>query len=238
LSACPKCGAAYNGEEVCTSCGVIPAKYLERQRVEQEIETIPEEENKGNRQARRIAFLLVIGFFLTTTAYLLRNNFRDEISDWIDSRNAPNFELSPDEFPTQSQSDIIREYNDRGYTLHCYGNLQPEEKASDSDDYVCWIPIRSAYNNIPAQKVAFFFSEEKVNHVRLDFADSSFKQVQQFLQKKMINQQRLDLLPQYSTRTDTFGEPVMIWDIEDGVLQTSAKPTPGRFFIVLWSRKK
>src|SRR6185369_11947326 len=38
LSECPKCGAPYNGEEACSSCGVIPSKYLERLELEQQVQ--------------------------------------------------------------------------------------------------------------------------------------------------------------------------------------------------------
>ncbi len=236
LSGCPKCGASYNGEAVCVSCGVVPAKYLERQRLEQEIKAVPVAENKDSKKAVRVAVLVIVGVILISTTYLLPKNFKYEISDWIDRIKAPNFDLPPNRFPELSQSDIIREYNDRGYTLYCNGNLRPEEQVSKRDDYACWMPIKSAYNNIPARMVTFFFSGGKLSQVRLEFPESSFNQVQEYLQKKMIDQQRLDSLPQYRNRTDLYGEPLLMWQIEGGVVRTTSKATSGRSFIVLLTK--
>jgi len=38
ISCCPKCGTSYGCEESCTACGIIPAKYLARQKLGQSSE--------------------------------------------------------------------------------------------------------------------------------------------------------------------------------------------------------
>jgi len=238
LSVCPKCGVSYNGEAVCASCGILPAKYLERQRLEQQVKAIPAEEGKGSGRIIRVAVLLVVGAALVSTAYLLPKNFKHDLSDRLVGLKAPNFDHPLNKFHENSQSDIIREYNARGFTLTCYGNLRPEERVSSTEDYVCWMPIKSAYNNIPARMVTFFFSQEKLNHVRLEFPDSSSDQVQEYLGKKLSSERRLDMLPQYRARTNIYGEPLMIWDVKGGVIQTPAKATPGQLFMVLWTRRE
>lgn len=183
LCACPKCGAPYHGEEVCASCGVLPAKYLERQRLEQQLEAMPAEEGKVNWRVIRVAALLVLAVVLVGTAYLLPKDFGQDVSDRFTALRAPNFDHPLSTFQESSKSDIVRKYNARGYSLVCYENLRPEEQVSKDEDCACWMPIKSAYNNIPARMVTFFFVQEKLNHVRLQFPDSSFDQVQDYLAK-------------------------------------------------------
>ena len=238
LSVCPKCGASYNGEAVCASCGILPAKYLERQRLEQHVEATPVQEGKGSGRIIRVAVLLIVGAVLVTTAYLLPENFKHDLSDRLVALRAPNFDHPLNKFHESSQSDIIREYNARGFTLTCYGNLRPEEQVSSTEDYACWMPINSAYSNIPARMVTFFFSQEKLNHVRLEFPDSSSDQVQEYLGKKLSSEQRLDMLPQYRARTNIYGESLMMWEVNGGVIQTPSKVTPGHLFMVLWTRRE
>ena len=237
LSECPKCGAPYNGEEACSSCGVIPSKYLERQGLEQQVQAAAIEERSGINKTRILAVTLLAVIVLASAYYLLPKNYRYELSDRLAGLTAPNFDQPPNRFHAANQSDIIREYKDRGYNLDCYGNLRPEEKLSKSDDYVCWAPIRSAYNNIPAKMLTFSFAEGKLNRVRLEFPDSSFDEVQNFLGKKLGNERRLDPLPQYQSRTDIYGEHLMIWEVKDGFVTTSSKATPGRSFIILWQSR-
>ena len=235
LSGCPKCGASYHGEDVCASCGIIPAKYLEKQRLEQQVTAIPSEEGKGSKRIVILVILLFVAVALAAAQYLFPS-IRYEISDWIARLSAPNFDHPPNTFYAANQSDTIREYRNRGYTLDCFGNLRPEEKLSKTDDYVCWAPIKSAYNNIPAKMLTFSFSEGKLNRVRLEFPDSSFDQVQEFLGKVLVSERRLDSLPQYQSRTDIYGERLMMWEVKDGFITTSSKATAGRSFIILWLR--
>lgn len=238
LSECPKCGAPYNGETACSSCGVIPSKYLERQGLEQQMQAVTIEERSGVNKIRLLALTLLVGIVLAFVYYISPKHYRYEISDRLAGLAAPNFDHPPDKFNAANQSDIIREYKNRGYTLDCYGNLRPEEKLSKADDYVCWAPIKSAYNNIPAKMLTFSFKEGKLNRVRLEFPDSSFGEVQIFLGKKLGNERRLDTLPQYQSRTDIYGERLMIWEVKDGFITTSSKATPGQSLIILWQSKE
>ncbi|UFS70216.1 TFIIB-type zinc ribbon-containing protein [Geomonas sp. RF6] len=239
-SSCPKCGAPYNGEAVCGSCGVVPAKYLERQRVEQEArqaEAIPTGRTTAAKNIFLVAAIVVLGAALLSASFLLPKGFKYDVWDWADRLKSPNFEHPLNSFAGQTQNDLIREYQERGFTLHCYGNLRPDERVSKSEDYACWFPIKSAYNNIPARYVTFFFSGGILSHARLEFPDSSFAQVQDYLQKKLGTERRLDMLPQHRVRTDIYGVPVMVWEVNGGWIQTASKATPGRTVMVLWTRK-
>jgi ribosomal protein L32 len=237
LSGCPKCGASSNGEEVCASCGIVPAKYLEKQRLEHQAAAVPAEERSAGRRMVILAMVLLFAVVLAAANYFLPKNIRYEITDWFEGLNTPNFDHPPNKFNGLTQADIIREYEGRGYKLDCYGNLHQDERVSKSDDYACWMPINSAYNNIPARMVTFFFSDGQLNHARIEFPYSSFEQVQEFLEKKLVSERRLDSLTQYRGHTDSYGEALKMWEVTDGYLKTSNKPTPGRSFILLWSRK-
>lgn len=235
---CPKCGVPYNGETVCSSCGVIPSKYLERQRLEQQVESVAVEEHAGINKFRIFVVTMSAAIVLALTYYSLPKHLKYDMSDKIAGLTAPNFDNPPNKFYAANQSDIIREYKNRGYALDCYGNLRPEEKLSEADDYACWAPINSAYNNISAKMLTFSFAEGKLNRVRVEFPYSSFDEVQKFLGKKLVNERRLDSLPQYQSRTDIYGERLMIWEAKDGFITTTSKATPGQSFIILWMRKE
>jgi hypothetical protein len=238
LTECPKCGARYDGDEACSSCGVIPSKYLERQRAGQQVNVAVVAEKRGVNRTKLLAAALLTVTVFAAAGYLLPKRLGYEMSDRIAGFTAPNFEHPPNKFHAADQSDIIREYKGRGYSLDCYGNLRPEEKLSEADDYVCWAPISSAYNNIPAKALTFSFSEGKLHRVRIEFPHSSFDEVQMFLGKILAGERRLDSLPQYQYRTDTFGERLMIWEARDGFVSTSFRATKGRAFIVLWQARR
>jgi len=187
------------------------------------------------KSSRAIIFGLVL-FTASVVAYkYLPNQYKYEVNDWFSSLGAPSFIESPDYFSARNQSDIIREYQNRNYQLKCYGNLRHEEKISKQDDYLCFAYISSAYDNIPAKLVTFFFSKNKLSHVRLEVPDSSFSKLQNYLARKLANYPRLDLLPNHNFGTDNFGNPLMVWAVKEGLITTSTISTAGQNEVLLWS---
>lgn len=151
---------------------------------------------------------------------------------------APNFDLPPDAISQTDQASLIGEYQRRGYDLNCYGDLRPEEKISKIDDYECWTLVESAYDNIPAKMVVFFFSKGELNHVRIEFPESSFDNLQDYLKRRLANYPRLDKKRRNNFGTDIYGKPLMVWKVKEGVVITSASATLGRPVILLWSKTK
>lgn len=158
-----------------------------------------------------------------------------EISDWFSRLGTPDFIVALDSFTSRDQSETIREYKNRGHELTCYGNLRREDKIGSATDYLCYAYINSAYDNIPARLVTFFFSESLLTHIRIEFPGSSFSKLHDFLNRYLAKYTRLDLLPQYDFGTDNFGKPLMVWKVKDGIITTSGKETSGQHVVLLWS---
>lgn len=165
----------------------------------------------------------------------LPRQYRHMIADWYSGLLAPGYIDSPDLLSARDQADLIREYKNRNYDLKCFSNLQHEEKISRSDDYLCYAYISTAFDKIPAKLITFFFSKNKLSHVRIEFPEKSFAKLQDYLSRKLANYPRLDKLPIFNFGTDNFGRPLMVWGVKEGLISTSASSTPGQTQIILWS---
>jgi len=180
-----------------------------------------------------IAALIVGG---GTLAYdNLPVHYKREVQGWYARLWAPAFIASPDGFSGRPQDDVIRELKNKGHELTCYGNLQREERINARNDFLCSAYISTAYDNIPARMVTYFFSKGALSNVRIEFPSSSFAQVQDYLSRKMAGRTRLDKLPHNDFGTDNFGARLMVWAVPDGLLVTSSKEVPGHPTILLWS---
>jgi hypothetical protein len=154
-----------------------------------------------------------------------------ELSDWYKSLGTPTFTESPDYFAPRAQEEIIAENRARGHELECYGNLGPAERISASNDYLCSAHISSAYDNIPARLVTFFFGNGKLQNVRIEFAADSFPKLQNYLSRKLADYPRID--NRYGT--DSFGKPLVVWRVKYGQITASAEETAGQNPIILWT---
>lgn len=181
-----------------------------------------------------VLVLLSIYFFV----YIFSNGpYRYEIYNSIIRLTAPNFILPLDTLERTDKVFIIDEYKRRGYKLKCYGNLRSEEKISKTDDYVCWGIIKSAYDNIPAKKLSFFFSKNELHHIRIEFPHSSFEKLKEYLERRLTHYQRLDQIPGMESQTDVFGKPLITWIVRQGYITTSNLPTPNQPIILLWTNR-
>jgi len=181
-------------------------------------------------------FFLVVLVMLGGASYLfLPAHVQDELQDAVKRPFAPNFVLPPNQMKSARQDDWIAEYRNRGYDLHCYGNLRPEEQASKDDDYNCWGIIKSAYDNIPARMVVFWFRKGELQHIKIDFPESSFASLQDFLGRHFEGITRLDQSPSSRFGKDVYGKPLMVWATKHGIVVTSNAPTSGQPLTLLWT---
>lgn len=179
--------------------------------------------------------LFIAGFSM----YLrLPNLMQIGLTSFFERPFAPNFDLPPNQIGVVRQDDWISEYKRRGYNMHCYAALYPEDKVSKDDDYVCWAVVKSAYDNIPAKIVTFWFRKGELQHLKIDFPDSSFAQLQEFLGKHFKGMKRLDEMPGFSFDTDIYGNSLMVWPAKHGIVVTSSAPTTERPLVLLWSSKE
>lgn len=151
--------------------------------------------------------------------------------------NAPDFTETPDQISAQSQSEIISRYTELGYRLKCYGDLGPQERIRN-DDYLCLAPIRSAFADIPASQVIFFFKGERLSHVRFQFPPSSFEPLQRYLSTGMQNAKRLRESKFGDFGLDPSGNNLVAWGTPSGLLTTTESNHAGEPVIVLWSAKQ
>lgn len=166
---------------------------------------------------------------------MLPQHYQYAISDWYERLGTPTYADSPDFFSPRDQALIISENQARGHKLKCYGNLGDAERIDAQDDYLCSAFISTAYDNIPARLVTFFFSKNKLHNVRIEFAAGSFNKLQDYLSRKLADYPRIDQLPNAKFGTDPFGKKLVVWRVKEGLITTTAEDTPGQNPIVLWS---
>ena len=146
--------------------------------------------------------------------------------------------LPPDAFAAESQHQVVEEYRRRGYKLHCYGDLRPEERIHPADDYICYAPLKSSMDNVDTTSITMTFTEGRMTAVRLELPEESFEAMQGYLAKRLASNPRVDKLPWINLGTDAFGKPLMAWLVQGGMLITALQPTKGKTVILLWESRE
>lgn len=164
--------------------------------------------------------------------------YQHGIIDWYGRFGTPTYSESPDNFSARDQDSVISENEARGHKLKCYGNLGPAERITAQNDYLCSAYISNAYDNIPARLVTFFFTNKKLSNVRIEFADGSFDQLQDYLARKLADYPRLDQMPGARFGTDSFGKKLVVWRVRHGLITAQAEKTLGQNPVILWSAFK
>lgn len=187
----------------------------------------------------RIFKLIVLSFVVFSVAFgayvSLPKKYKYQLSDWYARIGAPPFIDAPDLMAAEDQDELIRSLRARNFELVCTGGLQREEKISELDDHECHSFIKSAYDNIPANLVSFFFAKRKLTHVRVEFPDTSFNKINDFLSRKLANYPRLDQMPNHRINPDNYGKPLRVWVVKEGIVSMSGEGTPNRDVVLLWS---
>jgi hypothetical protein len=158
--------------------------------------------------------------------------YKHLISNWYNRIGTPHYVEAPDLYSERDQASVISDMQARGHKLKCYGNLGVRERVDKNDDYVCFAHIGTAYNNMQARLITFFFAKGKLNHVRIEFASSSFDELQDYLSKSLVDYPRMDKSP-----WARFEKGLMVWRVKEGVLMASAEKDPRRNPIILWSSR-
>lgn len=181
--------------------------------------------------------LIAAGLFAVGTLLfpMLPLHYQHEVTDWYARLGTPTYAESPDYFSRRDQASIIRENEARGHKLKCYGNLGHTDRITVKDDYLCSAHISTAYDNIPARLVTFFFSKNELTNVRIEFAAGSFDSLDDYLSRKLADYPRLDQEPGAKHGTDPFGKKLVVWRVQDGLIIAAAEDTPGQNPIMLWS---
>lgn len=189
----------------------------------------------------RVVAGVVVGLgalVILQTSGLVTDGMRNEIGDSFRRPFAPHYDLPPDSLKAAKQDNVIGEYTRRGYKLNCYGNLRAEERIAKDDDYSCWALVKAAYDNIPAKMVIFLFHKGELQHVKIEFPESSFRALQGYLSRRLALAIRLD--GKQSTRfgTDIYGKSLMTWITDGGLVVTSSEPTRDQPITLLWISKE
>ena len=188
--------------------------------------------------SRTFVFLVAL-IFLSVAGFLaLPREKQFDIRDAIKHPFAPHLDLPPDGPAATDQDTWIGEYQRRGYALKCHSRPLPEERIEESNDYVCWGLISKAYDNIPARSVIFFFSRKELRHVKVEFPESSFTALKDYLSRRLAKYPRLDLDTRHQFGTDIYGKPLMVWATANGLVTTSSAATGGQPITVLWSSRQ
>lgn len=151
--------------------------------------------------------------------------------------NAPGFMESPDQISAQRQDEIISRYTNQGYRLKCYGDLGPRERIRH-DDYLCLAPISSAFADIPASQVVFFFRKGRLNHVRFLFPPSSFEPLKYYLSTGLYNARRLQEARFGDFGLDPSGNSLVVWKTPHGLLTATESNRANDPVVVLWSARQ
>lgn len=184
--------------------------------------------------------LLVVGIVGSAVVFfLLPRETQFDIRDAVKRIASPHLDLPPDgPGSSENQTSWIAQYTSRGYKLRCYGGLAPEEKIDPSTDYMCWGIIKSAYDNVPARTVSFYFTKQELRHVKVEFPGSAFDALQDYLGRRLERFERLDRDPKRKFGSDIYGKPLMVWNTTDGLVMTSGQATRNQTLMLLWSSKK
>lgn len=180
---------------------------------------------------KKLLLLITLLLILGSVLVLKKENYY-QLTDAVERINAPDFIWALDQIEPWDQAAVVRDYERRGYKLHCYVP-RVEERIASIDDYQCWAIIKSAYQ-IPAKIIAFGFKEQKLMFVRLEFEDKSNIQLHQYLATQMEKSIRLDSQSAAKFGVDMFNNKLQVWGTQYGIV-TTTEFTPGQPNILLWS---
>lgn len=138
---------------------------------------------------------------------------------------APDLDLSPEAFASQTYSALSGALRNAGHQLSCHGNLKRQEKLYPSITQVCWTSAKSAWG-IPLAGVSFHFGGEELQFVRLEFPFGQWTQVKSWFAG----------LPGEDAGTfgkDDNGNEIFGRSMAGGLLMT-ARPSQGQTVMVIW----
>ncbi len=177
----------------------------------------------------RIALLLIIG--LAVIWYAKSRQWES----WIDQDEkerlaAPAWNYRFEDFTAGISREFLqKQLGKEGFRMRCYGNLKPEERLEPDDQEVCWT-IANNTAGIPSRMITFWFGQEGLRQMRMDFGKAEWPEVQKWFEA------------QGSVLTGSFGREQGGQQIigrrgRTGLILTSA-PGPMNWVMVLWQSRE
>lgn len=178
------------------------------------------------RQYILAIILLLLSFYCVYLS--IPGRYKYQFFYWYHHIGTPNFDTPLDAIDKTDQKSVMDEYKRRGYKFKCYNNNQQ-----------CHAHIKSAYG-IPANDIMFGFSGKQLCVISIEFPDSSFETLNNYLNHRLDNYQKSDQIPDWGTplaSRDLWGKPLIVWDVNKGFIAASALPTPGEILDLRWISK-
>jgi uncharacterized membrane protein YidH (DUF202 family) len=129
----------------------------------------------------RISILLIVGLGLIWYAK------SRQWGEWLDQdeqerQTAPNWAYHFDDFTAGVSREHLQKYlSQEGFRMRCYGNLKAEERLEPDDKEVCWT-IANSTDGIPSRMITFWFGDEGLRQIRMDFSKSEWPEVQKWFE--------------------------------------------------------
>lgn len=93
--------------------------------------------------------------------------------------DAPDLELPPETFRSQTYSALVIKLRSDGHPVRCYEHLKGKEKLYPSISRICVVSAKTAWG-IPVQDVSFHFGGEELQFVRIEFTPDQWPQVKRW----------------------------------------------------------
>lgn len=129
----------------------------------------------------RISALLIVG--LGVIWYAKSRQW----SEWLDQdeqerRAAPKWAYHFEDFTAGiSRENLQKHLGQEGFRMRCYGNLKAEERLEPDDKEVCWT-IANNTDGIPSRMITFWFGDDGLRQIRMDFGKSEWPAVQKWFE--------------------------------------------------------
>lgn len=175
------------------------------------------------RQYILASILLLLSIYLVYLS--IPGRYKYEFYQWFIRIGAPNFDTHLDAIEQTNENSVMDEFKRRGYKFKCF-------------NHQCYARIKSAYDDIPAREIGLHFQDKKLLSICIEFPDSSFEKLNNYLNHRLVNYQKADQIPGiYLGSKDSFGKPLIVWSVNKGFIAASALPTPGEILSLRWINK-
>ncbi|NTV70675.1 MAG: hypothetical protein HGA71_11060 [Azonexaceae bacterium] len=132
-------------------------------------------------KAVRVSTLLIVG--LGVIWYAKSRQW----SEWLDQdeqerQTAPAWAYHFEDFTAGiSRAHLQKHLGQEGFHMRCYGNLKVEERLEPDDREVCWT-IANNTDGIPSRMITFWFGDDGLRQIRMDFGKSEWPAVQKWFE--------------------------------------------------------
>lgn len=177
----------------------------------------------------RISILLIVGLGLIWYAK------SRQWGEWLDQdeqerQAAPKWAYHFEDFTSGISREHLQKYlSQEGFRMRCYGNLKAEERLEPDDKEVCWT-IANSTDGIPSRMITFWFGNEGLRQIRMDFSRSEWPDVQ-----KWFDRQGSLLVGNFGREQG--GQLIVGRRGKTGLILTSA-PGPLNWVMVLWQSRE